>query len=315
MKFLNKLIKNKTKFQRIFGLQPQQLEILVIKLNPLWDKAETERLTRAERKRGIGAGHPYALKTFQEKVWAVLLYYKLHLTQEVLGLILRIDQSAVSRLLKKMLPLIEQASDPSLRTYLAQAKEDLEKNKISSIKELFDRYPDLRDISTDATEQQCYRSTNYETQKKYYSGKSKQHTIKTQTSVSLTGRIIDVSESYPGSVHDKSIIDQEKTVKKIPKEVPHRFDSGYQGVKSDCPDYYLILPTKKPRSRELTPLEKEHNKANSKRRVVAEHAFAQIKKFKICAGVYRQSLETYNQTFRNVVALINFRQLHSVVPA
>jgi hypothetical protein len=315
MKFLKKAIKNEEKFQRIFGLRAQQLKTLVVTLTPIWEKAEHERLARSDRKREIGAGHPYALPTLEEKVCTVLLYYKLYPTQEVLGIIVGIDQSAVSRLLKRMLILIEQAADPSLKTYLTQAKKDLEKNKIKSINELFERYPDLRDVATDATEQQCYRSKNYDQQKKYYSGKSKQHAIKTQISVSSTDRIIDVSNSYPGSVHDKAIIDQEKTVEKIPDHVPHRFDSGYQGVKKEHPEKYLILPIKKPRSRELNSLEKEHNKANSKRRVVSEHRFAQIKKFRICSGVYRQPLDTYNQTFRNIAALINFRQQFSSVTA
>jgi DDE superfamily endonuclease len=247
MKFLKKAIKNEEKFQRIFGLRAQQLKTLVVTLTPIWEKAEHERLARSDRKREIGAGHPYALPTLEEKVCTVLLYYKLYPTQEVLGIIVGIDQSAVSRLLKRMLPLIEQAADHSLKTYLAQAKKDLEENKIKSINELFERYPDL--------------------------------------------------------------------IEKIPDHVPHRFDSGYQGVKKEHPEKYLILPIKKPRSRELNSLEKEHNKANSKRRVVSEYRFAQIKKFRICSGVYRQPLGTYNQTFRNIAALINFRQQFSSVTA
>lgn len=35
---------------------------------------------------------------------------------------------------------------------------------------IFKKFPDLRDISTDATEEQCYRSADHETQKQYYSG-------------------------------------------------------------------------------------------------------------------------------------------------
>lgn len=51
--------------------------------------------------------------------------------------------------------------------------------------------------------------------KKHYSGKKKHHTLKTQVSVSSTGRVLDVSKTYPGSVHDKSIADQEQVINSL----------------------------------------------------------------------------------------------------
>jgi len=307
MSFLRKVIKNPNKLQRLIGLSLYQLNLLVQVLKPLWENAELERLGRPNRSRNPGGGHPYALETIEEKIIAVFLYYKQYPTQEFLGVMIGTDQSTVSRLIKKMLPLIEEAADPQLKNYLAQAKEECKKQRMGSWDEFFSRHPDLVDISTDVTEQRCYRSQNYEQQKKYYSGKSKRHTIKTQISSSRRGQILDVSVSYPGSVHDKTIIDTEKTVEKIDKRIPHRFDSGYQGIKSDYPNHYLILPVKKPRGGTLTDLEKEHNKANSKRRVKVEHGFSRIKKFRIIDNLFRQPLKLYNQTFRNVVSILNFK--------
>lgn len=57
-----------------------------------------------------------------------------------------------------------------------------------------------------------------EEQQVHYSGKKKQHTVKVQLSFAATGRILDISNTYPGSVHDKKILDQEGTVKKIPQK-------------------------------------------------------------------------------------------------
>jgi hypothetical protein len=230
MKFLNKLIKNQTKFQRVFGLTIKQLNLLVKRIEPLWIEAEEKRLTRSNRKRGIGAGRPYSLVTLEQKVMVVLMYYRQYTTQEVLGLITGIDQGTISRLLQKMLPLIEKAADASLKTYLEEAKANLQRKRISDVQDFLTQYPDLADVSTDATEQECYRATNYEEQKKHYSGKTKQHAMKTQISVSASGRILDVSESYPGSVHDKTIMDQEKTVAKFHEKVPQRHDSGYSAA-------------------------------------------------------------------------------------
>lgn len=307
MKFLEQITRKEVRFQRFIGLNFKQLDLLTQKIEPLWHIAEYDRLKQKSRKRKIGAGHPYELETIRDKIVTVLLYYKQYFTQEFLGEIVGIDQANISRLLKKMLPLVEEAADSELKNYLTQAKEVCKK-RISTFEELIREFPDLRDLSSDATEQPVYRATNYDRQKKHYSGKTKQHTMKTQITTSANGRIVDVSDSYPGSVHDKTVIDQEQTIKKIDERVPHRFDSGYQGIATDNPNHYLIVPVKKPKNKELTALEKEHNRANSKRRVVAEHIISRLKKFRILSGIFRQPLNGYNQAFRNIAALINFKR-------
>lgn len=311
MKFLKKTIKNEAKLQRLFGLNFKQLGLLEKRIKPIWNRAEKQRLDRSNRQRAIGGGRPYTLRTIKGKIIAVLIYYKQYPTQELLGYMLGVDQSTISRLLNKMLPLIEEAADPALRSFLIQAKSE-PKKRIGAFDDFLTKHPDLSDVSTDATEQSCFRSKKYDEQKKYYSGKAKQHTVKVQMSTASSGRILDISQTYPGSVHDKKIIDEEKTIGKFDKRIPHRFDSGYQGVTKQHPDYYLITPIKKPKGRELISLEKEYNKANSKRRVKAEHAFARAKKFRILASTFRQPLKVHNQTFRNIAALLNFRLTASI---
>ena len=61
----------------------------------------------------------------------------------------------------------------------------------------------------------------------------------------MAGKILDISGTYPGNVHDKKVIDQEKTVQKFPEKTCQRFDSGYQGVPRENPNYYAITPIKK----------------------------------------------------------------------
>ncbi len=96
-----------------------------------------------------------------------------------------------------------------------------------------------KDVSTDVTEQQCYRSENYETQKTLLLRKKKKHTIKTQITISKTGKFLDISASYGGSVHDKAIIDKEKAIQQFPTETCQRFDSGYQDVKQENPSHFF----------------------------------------------------------------------------
>jgi hypothetical protein len=69
----------------------------------------------------------------------------------------------------------------------------------------------------------------------------------------------------------------------------------------------IVLPFKKQKEKELSKQEKELNKAHSKRRIIVENVLSRIKKFKILAGLYRGSRKSFNQIFRNVAALVNFK--------
>lgn len=311
MKLLEKLIKKPKIFQRAIGLSLEQFNLLVSRINPLWSCAENNRKSRTNRLRKIGGGRSYKLLTMEEKVFAVLLYYKSYLTQEFLGILVELEQSNVSRLLAKMQSLIEAAADSELATYLSRAKEEYEKiprnQRINNWNDFLKKHPDLKDVSGDVTEQKCYRSSNNETQKKHYSGKKKLHTNKTQIVVSENGRILDVSHTYPGSVHDKKVAETEKTPQKFPDKTCQRYDAGYQGLPKENQNSYLVIPFKKPKGGELSPFYKQLNQIHSRRRVVAEHAISRVKKFKILQNTYRGDLKNYNQVFRNVAALNNFK--------
>jgi hypothetical protein len=319
MKFLDNITKKPAVFQRTIGLTKEQFQKFVQQLTSVWEEAENLRKTRDGRQRSIGGGRSYKLLSLEHKLLVILLYYKAYFTQEFIGLMVGLDQGNISRLIQKMMPLLEQVADKELATYLTKAKEEYEKmptsQKVNSWQEFIKKHPDLKDVATDATEQDIHRSEDYETQKEHYSGKKKRHTIKTQISSSRSGRILDVSASYPGSVHDTKIADDEQTVQKFPEDTCHRFDAGYQGIGSKNPDHYIVTPTKKPKGGELTPIEKEMNTANSKRRIRAEHTISRIKKFKICAHTYRGDVKNYNTIFRGVAAFMNFKWANSACAA
>lgn len=304
---IDELSKKPGLLQRIIGIEEKLLYLMIERITPLWKKAEDARLSKRSRKRKIGAGNKYKVGEVKNLIVIVLFYYKQYPTQEILGVFFGLHQSNISRLLKKMLPLIEEAADPELRTFLAKVKEDVAREQITNLEDLIKKHPELKDVSQDATEGKVFKSQDYETQKKFYSGKAKQHTIKTQTAVARSQRILDISASYPGSVHDKKIMDIEKTIEKIPEIIPQRFDLGYQGIKNEYPNHNIILPIKKPKGGELSPAEKEYNKTNSSLRVGVENVFSKLKKFRILSHDFRQPLDVYNQTFRNVGSLVNFK--------
>lgn len=304
--FIKKIIKRPKLFQRFTGITIPQFRNLSKRMLSLWKKAEKKRLSRNNRKRKIGGGRKYVLRTIDEKLFFILFYYRHYPTQEVLGFIFRLDQSSVSRLIYRIMPLIEKAADPELKNFLEKAKSERENNALLNWEKFIKKFPDLIHAITDATENRCLRPKNKKEQKKYYSGKKKAYTLKTQITVARSSKILDVSSTYPGSIHDKKIIDKEKTIDKIPKKTAQYLDLGYQGVSKDYPNHYIIIPPKKPKNGELSDLGKELKKIQSKRRVLVEHVFGKIKRYKICSDKYRGSRNQFNQIFRSIASIHNF---------
>ena len=156
----------------------------------------------------------------------------------------------------------------------------------------------------DATEQPIQRPQDQETQKAHYSGKKKRHTLKTQVVVGPDGELMHVSETVPGSQHDKNLYDESGVGDNLEEGEAMMGDSGYQDIQHAHP---AALPFKKPKGKELTQEQKEHNRCLSRIRVVAENTLAQIKTFRVMAHVYRHRRDGYNVRFRIVAALVNRR--------
>lgn len=308
--------KNPIKLKRCTGLTLEQFNELSVQLELLWDEAEEKRLSglNPNRKRAIGAGHPYTLKTIKEKLFCILLYYKVYSAFWLLGLIVNLDASNVCRLVQRLRPLLEKAADPELEVYLKKVTLDIQKGrkKISSFEELKQEFPEIAEILIDATEQQRQRpKKNKRSQKKYYSGKKKKHTLKTQIVTNSAGRILNVSKTYPGSIHDFEVFKREKTtklIKSIPKEAKTYLDKGYTGAKKASPLLNFLIPFKRNRwKKELSRSEKIYNSKLAKKRVMVEHVLAKLKKYRILSDIFRNRVKDYNQDFRNIASLINFR--------
>jgi hypothetical protein len=306
MNMIEKIMKNEKKCKRFFGLSSQQIDTLVGRLNPFWNEHEKARLSRTDRKRAIGGGRQFEPTALKDMLVVCLLYYKLYLTQEFVGVFFNVDQSTVSRIVSRLFRLIEKAADPELETIL-QKTEDLRKHRIRDFVELQKACPDLADVITDASETPCNRPAGKDDQKKFYSGKQKTHTIKTQITINSSKRVVAVSGSYPGSVHDKRVFDIEETIKKIPPQARHILDKGYVGVDRENPGANILIPfRKKHGQKELPDWAKQINKYLSKHRISVEHVLSKIKNFRICSYTYRGRRENFNQIFKNVVALYNF---------
>ena len=123
-----------------------------------------------------------------------------------------------------------------------------------------------------------------------------------------SGRVPFLSDTYEGSVHDKSIADQ--TPYPLPEGSELLQDLGFLGFSLD--GVQITMPHKKPRGQELTEAQKAENKVISHRRVRIEHIICSIKRCRIV----KDTIRLWKDTARDLVMAIccglhNFRlRLH-----
>lgn len=256
-------------FSRIFGLEPGKFDELVLKIEPLWQKAEVKRL-RHRRKIKKGSGRPYLL-SLEESVAMLLLYTRSYTTHIFLSALFNIHNSAICRYFAKIRPVVESVFDiPTEKTNL--------------------REEEILKLVVDATEQRTERRDKGSG----YSGKKKAETIKTQIIVDKKGKIIHVSSSLPGNIHDKKLL--EISGVKLPNNA--KGDLGYLGAG-------IVTPVKSSKLHSLTETQTLFNARHSRKRIIVEHVFALIKSYRIMADRFRGHLSNYNQYFLIVCGLCN----------
>jgi len=113
-----------------------------------------------------------------------------------------------------------------------------------------------------------------------------------------------LSETHPGSVHDKRIADT--TPYPLPVGSHLLQDRGLQGFTLEGVD--ILQPTTKPRGKELTPEQKEENRAVSRRRVRIEQVNSRVKRCRML----KETIRMWKEGMRDMVmeigcALHNFR--------
>lgn len=96
-------------------------------------------------------------------------------------------------------------------------------------------------------------------------------------------KILYLSETYEGRVHDKKICDEEPF--EFEREIELLQDLGYQG---HTPKNAVIqMPVKSSKYKKLTAEEKSENKMKSSRRGTIEHAISGIKRCRIVKDIFR----------------------------
>ena len=317
---VKKLRRKPKHFHNFTGLTPEQFDQLLLALEPLYQQAQEERLENPNRLRARGAGRNFELE-LPERLLMSLMYFRLYVTQTLLGYLFGLDTSNVSReingrmlgVLSEVLPV--PARDEPLSDLAARAASSSDsgggkrKRKIGTLEELLEKHPEFEEIFIDGTEQELPKPKDKGRRKGHYSGKRKRHTAKIQVVSTKKKLVVHLSRHVPGRVSDHLLLRATGVMGKIPEGVVVRVDKGYEGLEEEYPEVKVEKPRKAKRGHPLTVLEKIYNRAMSALRILVEHVIGHLKKFRLLAGIYRGRLERYDESALVIAGLHNYGEL------
>jgi len=135
----------------------------------------------------------------EAQLLVALMYYRLYLTQLLLGYLFDLDDSNVSRVIVQVRPwLLEVLPLPFQERLLFAQDEPRRRRRIGTLEELFERHPEFKEVLIDATEQETPKPKDRGKRKGHPSGKKKRHTLKTQVMTSPSGLFLHVSRAIAG---------------------------------------------------------------------------------------------------------------------
>lgn len=249
------------------------------------------------------------LPTSEDRLLFALSFMKNNPLQTAHGLLFGLNQPKTSQWLNALLPGVrltftELGLAPS-RT-LAGLAERLGVN-LQEASDTFDIPSEADDAALfchDGTERRIERPQNQTEQKACFSGKKRAHTLKNLLLINACLLILFLSDTFPGSVHDKRMADASPYP--LPRGSHLLQDLGFlafflQGV-------HTILPFKKLRSQPLTPEQLAFNQQLAARRVYIEHVNSSVKRCRIVKDICRLRLPGAKDAVMEIAcALHNFR--------
>ncbi len=280
MKMMNikKALKNSRLMKSLTGLSPEKFKELLSYFEVILQEENSKRIrNNKDRKRKAGGGQKSTLHNAEAKLFYILFYVKVYPTFDVAGFIYDVHKAQTNRWMHQLLPILEKAL--GRRVVLPE-------RKIENIEAFMKLFPEVKDLFIDGTERRVERSSDSKKQRLDYSGKKKAHTRKNIVVNDEKRKILILTPTVKGSMHDKKIYDKYGLGDTIPKEVTQWVDTGFQGIAKDY-DVDVQMPKKNTKKKKLTFEEKENNKTVAGIRIISEHAIGGIKRMRSVSDVYR----------------------------
>lgn len=294
-------------FQSMTGLRVSEFDALVDDVLPLYAAAEEARLARPDRERALGAGHPFELNE-RDHILLSVVWLRVYPTHEVLGYLFGVSDSTVSRLIQRVLPVLEQAGRDTMRM------PDPGKKRRRTLDSLLQDTPELA-VVIDTFEQRVQRPRDKDEADGLYSGKKKQHTLKSQVAVDeTTGQVTDIADSVAGRKADIKLLEESDLMNRLPDGVGGIGDSAYQGIADLHPQGLGASPRKKPRGKPRPAEDVAYNTAFSRRRIIVENTIGRMRRYQSITQTDRNHRQLHTPRVVAIAGLVN-RQLAHRMPA
>lgn len=292
------LSRHPTVFHAMTGLTVAAFDDLITDLLPACVIANQQRLTRPNRRRAIGGGR-HADLCWTNQVLVTVVWLRTYPTNEILAYLMGVSDSTVSRVLARILPLLEAAGKDTMRM------PDPGRKRRRQLDDLLRETPALA-VVIDTFEQRVQRCKDRDMADTYYSGKKKQHTLKSQVAVDEeTGQIVDVADSVPGPTADMTVLEQSRLLERLPPGVGGIGDLAYVGIGKLHPKGLGASPRRKPRGKDRPPDDVIYNRAFSRRRIVVEHSIGRMRRYQAVSQTDRNHRQHHSARVRAVAGLVN----------
>ena len=268
-----KLLRRERRLKEVIGMGGKEFKILHKQFDEIYNKIQQKKL----RKRAIGGGRQGVIKDTKSKLLFILMYVKVYPTYDLAGALFGVVASRPHEWVNEYLPILEEALG---RHCVLPAR------KITSAEEFRRLYPGVQEVVLDSTERPIQRPKNNKNQKKAYSGKKKRHTRKNIYLVNKEKKILYLSPTKAGKIHDFKQFKKTAIIDGIPEDVDILGDKGFIGI-NDLSSHKTFVPKKKPKNGFLTPEEKEDNSLISSIRIKVEHAIGGVKRLGVATNIFR----------------------------
>jgi DDE superfamily endonuclease/Helix-turn-helix of DDE superfamily endonuclease len=291
-------------FRTLTGITVAVFDHLLDDLRPAFATDRRRRLVRPDRQRAFGGGDDFDLEP-DDQFLLTIFWLRHYPTQEVLGYLFGVSDSTAKRAVDRCLPLLEAAGRDTMR--LPDPGRGRRKNLSALLKDT----PDVA-VIIDTFEQPVQRPRRR--QKRFYSGKKKRHTLKSQVAVDEeTGQVVDVADSVPGPTADIKLLRKSKLLKRLPEGVGGLGDLAYVGIADLHPQGLGATGRRKPRGQPRSLADRRYNKAFSRRRIVVEHGIGRLRRYQSLTHTDRHFRNGHTARVRAVAGLVNRMVAHKPV--
>lgn len=289
------------KVRALTGMTPAALKQLFDHVTPeILNRRLQAQKGRQNRKRTTGGGRKRRLLTEQE-ILLTLIYLRHNVSHCVIGHLFGVSADTSENTFAEIAPVLRDVCPAG--KYDAHKK--WKKSEPSWHPDKIDKVlVDSGEMAQPFTrfETPVPRPSDYEAQRRVYSGKKKDHTLKTQIVSDGAGDILEISAGYRGPQSDKRVYEHSGVSKRY-KSAVKQADLAYKGIEG------VETPHKKPKGKELTDKQKEENRSFSSSRVRVEHGIRRIKSFRIVRDEFRLGFGLFSMVVSAVTGLVQLNRL------